>query len=157
MFFKQLQRKPVVTLRQRAVAHHVGEHDRGQFALFDIFGRHERIKPECVRKEMTNLPRSVYHFRFSVDLQLGADSCDAKEFERAVCPDSYRRPRGTSIGACGASFSSKQKNLHHRDRRGRRDKSKMDATSRCLCVLRVLWLIRRNPIIECGVGFCCDV
>ena len=34
MFFKQLQRKPVVTLRQRAVAHHVGEHDGGQLALF---------------------------------------------------------------------------------------------------------------------------
>src|SRR5713101_2994968 len=78
MFFKQLQRKPVVTLRQRAVAHHVGEHDGGQFALFDVFGRHERIKPERVRKEMTNLPRSVYLLHLSVDLQLGADACDAK-------------------------------------------------------------------------------
>src|SRR5882724_11037945 len=74
MFFKQLQRKPVVTLRQRAVTHHVGEHDGGQFALFDVFGRHERIKPERVRKEIPNLPRSSYLLHLSVDLQLASDA-----------------------------------------------------------------------------------
>src|SRR6266481_2498520 len=34
MFFQQFLGKLVVALAQRAVAHHVGEHDRGQLALF---------------------------------------------------------------------------------------------------------------------------
>src|SRR5439155_20043159 len=74
MFFEQLEGEPVVALRQCAVTHHVGEHDGGQFALFDVFGRHERIKPERVRKEIANLPRSVYLLHLSVDLQLRGNS-----------------------------------------------------------------------------------
>ena len=34
MFFEQLERELVVALRERAVAHHVGKHDRGELALF---------------------------------------------------------------------------------------------------------------------------
>ena len=52
MFFEQLQGEPIVALRQRAVTHHVGEHDGGQFALFDVLGGHARIKPE--RLEIAN-------------------------------------------------------------------------------------------------------
>src|SRR5207253_7626683 len=33
MLFEQLQGESVVALRERAVTHHVGEHDGGQFAL----------------------------------------------------------------------------------------------------------------------------
>src|SRR6266446_2936727 len=51
MFLEQLQRKRLVPLRQRAIAHHVREHDRGQLALFGVFGRHERIKSDCAKKE----------------------------------------------------------------------------------------------------------
>src|ERR1700720_3736159 len=34
VFLEQLQRQPLVALRQRAVAHHVREHDRGKLAFF---------------------------------------------------------------------------------------------------------------------------
>ena len=34
MFLEQLLRELLVALGKRAVAHHVGEHDRGEFALF---------------------------------------------------------------------------------------------------------------------------
>ena len=34
MFLSQFQRQLVVALRQRGVAHHVCEHDRGELALF---------------------------------------------------------------------------------------------------------------------------
>jgi len=67
MFFEQLEGEPVVALRQRAVTHHVGEHDGGEFTLFDLFGRHERIKPD--RLEIANLSRSVCF----VGLQIGSD------------------------------------------------------------------------------------
>ena len=36
MFFEQLQRERLVALRQRAVAHHVREHDGGELALFGV-------------------------------------------------------------------------------------------------------------------------
>ena len=36
VFFEQLERELVVALCRRPVAHHVGEHDGGQFALFGI-------------------------------------------------------------------------------------------------------------------------
>ena len=34
MFFEQFEGKLIVTLSQRAVTHHVGEHDGRQFTLF---------------------------------------------------------------------------------------------------------------------------
>src|ERR1700739_374239 len=34
VFLKQLQRQRLVLLRQGAVAHHIGEHDRHQLAMF---------------------------------------------------------------------------------------------------------------------------
>ena len=36
MFFEQLEGELVVALGQRAVPHHVGKHDGGQFALFRV-------------------------------------------------------------------------------------------------------------------------
>ena len=36
MFLQQFQGKLVVALRQRAVAHHVGEHDGGELALLSV-------------------------------------------------------------------------------------------------------------------------
>ena len=51
-----LQRERFVALEERAVAHRVGEHDGGELALFGVFERHEGIKPECARKETTDLP-----------------------------------------------------------------------------------------------------
>ncbi len=36
MLLQQFQRKFIIALRQRAVAHHVGEHDGGEFALFGV-------------------------------------------------------------------------------------------------------------------------
>src|SRR3984893_3794217 len=43
VFIEQLHRKPLVALRQRAVAHHVREHDRGELALFEPFDSHLRM------------------------------------------------------------------------------------------------------------------
>src|SRR5207237_10325353 len=56
MFLQQFLRKLVVALRERAVAHHVCEHDGREFALLAVFGRHERIKPDRARNEMANTP-----------------------------------------------------------------------------------------------------
>ena len=36
MFLQQFGRKFIVALRQSAVAHHVGKHDCGEFALFPV-------------------------------------------------------------------------------------------------------------------------
>ena len=43
VFLEQLQRQPLIALRQRAVAHHVREHDRGELALFEPFDSHFRM------------------------------------------------------------------------------------------------------------------
>ena len=51
MFLEQFLRELLVALGQRAVAHHVREHDGGELALLGVFGRHERIKAESGRKE----------------------------------------------------------------------------------------------------------
>jgi hypothetical protein len=40
MFFKQLERKLVVSLRERAVADHVGKHDGSELAYFLSVGAH---------------------------------------------------------------------------------------------------------------------
>ena len=54
MFFEQLEGEPVVALRQRAVTHHVGEHDGGEFALLGTFGIHQWIKSDRARNETAN-------------------------------------------------------------------------------------------------------
>ena len=47
VFLEQFQRQPLVALRQRAVTHHVGEHDRGELALFGPFDSHlSRHQPD---------------------------------------------------------------------------------------------------------------
>src|SRR6185436_14256545 len=51
VFFEQFESEPIVALGQRAVAHHVGEHDGGEFPLLFVLGRHERIKAETARNE----------------------------------------------------------------------------------------------------------
>src|SRR2546430_7407021 len=56
MFFEQFERERLVALGERAVAHHVREHDGREFALLAGFGRHERIKPDRARNEMANTP-----------------------------------------------------------------------------------------------------
>ncbi len=52
MLLQQLQRERLVPLRQRAVAHHVGEHNGGEFAVLGVLRGHGRIKPELRRKEI---------------------------------------------------------------------------------------------------------
>jgi len=59
MFFEQLEAELVVALGQRAVAHHVGEHNGGELALLGVFGRHERIKSETAQNETANPRRSA--------------------------------------------------------------------------------------------------
>src|SRR5207248_7254503 len=56
VFLQQFQRQLVVTLRQCAVAHHVGKHNGREFALLAVLERHERIKPDRARNEMANTP-----------------------------------------------------------------------------------------------------
>jgi len=58
MFFQQFQRERFLALRQRAIAHHVREHDRGELALFGVFERHEWIKTEtsALSKSFQRLP-----------------------------------------------------------------------------------------------------
>ena len=56
MVLEQLLRELLVALGERAVAHHVGEHDGGQLALFGVFGGHRRIQPDCAGKETTDRP-----------------------------------------------------------------------------------------------------
>ena len=46
MLLQQLERELIITLGQRAVADHVGKHDRGEFALLDVVGGHARIKTD---------------------------------------------------------------------------------------------------------------
>ena len=54
---EQLQRERLVALRERAVAHHVREHDGGQLALPGVLGWHECIKPESGEKETKDRQR----------------------------------------------------------------------------------------------------
>ena len=56
MFFKQLQRERLVALGERAVAHHVREHDGGELALFGVIRGHGRIRPQPGGNETSNLP-----------------------------------------------------------------------------------------------------
>ena len=46
MLFQQLEREFIVALGQRAVAHHVGEHDGRELAFFGLLYRHRWIKSE---------------------------------------------------------------------------------------------------------------
>lgn len=50
MFLQQFQRQLVVALRQRTVAHHVGEHDGGQLALFGAGAHWSRQTFSSVKK-----------------------------------------------------------------------------------------------------------
>jgi hypothetical protein len=51
VFFEQFESEPIVALGQGAVAHHVSEHDGGEFPLLCVPGRHERTKAETARNE----------------------------------------------------------------------------------------------------------
>ena len=55
MLLKQLLRKVLVALGKRAVAHHVREHDGGEFALLGVVSGHGRIRPDRRRKETAKL------------------------------------------------------------------------------------------------------
>ena len=44
MFFEQFESESIVALGQRAVAHHVSEHDGGEFPLLCVLGRHSALK-----------------------------------------------------------------------------------------------------------------
>jgi hypothetical protein len=54
VFPQQLQRERLIALSERAVSHHVGEHDGGQPAMFGASRRHLRIKPDGAAKETTD-------------------------------------------------------------------------------------------------------
>jgi hypothetical protein len=57
VFLEQLQRQPLVALRQRAVAHHVREHDRGEPAVFEPFDSHlSRHQPDDRSSRLTLPP-----------------------------------------------------------------------------------------------------
>ena len=51
-----------VSLGQRGVAHHVSEHDGGEFPLLCVLGRHERTKAETARNETANSPNGLAAF-----------------------------------------------------------------------------------------------
>jgi hypothetical protein len=44
VFFEQFESEPIVALGQGAVAHHVSEHDGGEFPLFCVLGGHNALK-----------------------------------------------------------------------------------------------------------------
>ena len=44
VFFEQFESEPIVALGQGAVAHHVSEHDGGEFPLLCVLGRHSALK-----------------------------------------------------------------------------------------------------------------
>src|SRR5213595_854683 len=44
MFFEQFESELIVALGQRAVAHHVSEHDGGEFPLLCVLGGHSALK-----------------------------------------------------------------------------------------------------------------
>ena len=48
IFGDQFQRERLVALGERAVTHHVGEHDGGELALLGVFRRHSSIRREAV-------------------------------------------------------------------------------------------------------------
>jgi hypothetical protein len=56
MLFEQFRGERLVPLGQRAVGYHVGEHNGCELASLGVGGGHERIKPDCVRKETTDRP-----------------------------------------------------------------------------------------------------
>src|SRR2546426_12630489 len=61
MFLQQFERKFIVALRQSAVAHHVGKHDCGEFALFAICTHDSvNVAPFQLGEEIVDL-----HFGFS--------------------------------------------------------------------------------------------
>ena len=65
MFFEQFESESIVALCQRAVAHHVSEHDGGELALLGVLGRHERIKAETARNETGEFAKRFGRFRQS--------------------------------------------------------------------------------------------
>jgi hypothetical protein len=82
MFLQQFLGKLFVPLAQRAVAHHVGEHDRGQLAL--LIGAHFRVSA---------FPNS----------RLRRDTMLAQL--RISCPDDKGRATRQAIAICSAVFA----------------------------------------------------